>query len=57
MKFTPATLELSYLVRVDVGGAVASAAVVTAEVTQEPPGQARQIPLVKGNVQFGSFAG
>lgn len=50
-------LQLSYLVCVDVGGAVASAAAVASEVTQEPPGQAGQIPLVEGNIQFGSFAG
>lgn len=56
-KVTPATLELSYLVCVDVGGPVAPAAVVTPKVTQEPPGQARQIPLIERNIQFGSFAG
>lgn len=55
-KVTPATLELSYLVCVDVSGPIASAAVVTSEITQEPPGQARQIPLIKGNIQFGPFA-
>lgn len=55
-KVTPATLELSYLVCVDVSGPIASAAVVTSEITQEPPGQARQIPLIEGNIQFGPFA-
>lgn len=48
---------VSYLVRVNVRGAVAPAAVVTAEVTQEPPGQTREVPLIQRDVQLGPFAG
>lgn len=49
--------DSSYLVCVDVSGTVALAAVITPEVTQKPPGQARQVPLIQRNVQFRSFAG
>lgn len=51
------THEVSYLVCVDVSGAIAPRAVVTAEITQKPPGQAREVPLVQSNIQFGPFAG
>lgn len=39
----------------DVSGTVTSSAVVTSEITQKPPGQARQVPLIKSNIQLGSF--
>lgn len=51
------THEVSYLVCVDVSGAIAPAAVVTTEITQKPPGQAREVPFVQSNIQFGPFAG
>lgn len=51
------THEVSYLVCVDVSGAVAPAAVVTSEITQKPPGQAREVPVVQSYIQFGPFAG
>lgn len=47
----------SYLVCVDVSGAVAPSAIVVTKITQKPPRQTREVPLVKGNVQFGTFAG
>lgn len=47
----------SYLVCVDVSGAIALAAVVTTEITQKPPWQAREVPLVQRNIQFGPLAG
>lgn len=53
----PNNFFTSYLVSVDVRGAVAPAAVITTEITQEPPGQAREVPLVQGDIQFGPFAG
>lgn len=48
--------HLSYLVCVDVSGTVALATVVTPKVTQEPPGQTREVPLIQRNVQFRPFA-
>lgn len=41
----------------DVSGAIAPTAVVTTEITQKPPGQAREVPLIKSDIQLGSFAG
>ena len=51
------THEVSYLVCMDVSGAIAPTAVVTTEITQKPPGQAREVPLIKSDIQLGSFAG
>ena len=41
----------------DVSGAIAPTAVVTTKITKKPPGQAREIPVVQSNIQFGPFAG
>lgn len=48
--------DVSYLVCVNVGGTVALAAVVTPKITQKPPGQAGEVPLVQRNFQFRPFA-
>lgn len=50
------THKVSYLVGVDVSGAVAPTAVVTTEITQKPPGQAREVPLIESDIQLGPFA-
>lgn len=47
----------SYLVCVDVSGTVAPSTIVVTKITQKPPRQTGEVPLVKGNVQFGPFAG
>lgn len=52
-----AAREVPYLVCVDVSGAIAPAAVVITEITQKPPGQAREVPLIQSNIQLGSLAG
>lgn len=48
---------VSYLVCVDVSGAIAPAAVVTTEITQKPPRQAGEVPFVQSNIKFGPLAG
>lgn len=42
--------HVSYLVCVDVSGAVASAAVVTSQISQEPPGQTGEIPIIQSDI-------
>lgn len=42
--------NVSYLVCVDVSGAVAPSTVVITKITQKPPRQTREVPLVEGNV-------